>query len=79
MDFKKEITDCEHYVVVCERDVGIDFCKKHPELKNNSEPMVFETRIRHATKKNAINRRASLNGQYGKCYIAKLDYIKEEN
>ena len=57
------------YVVVADKDGG------------GGGPIVFETDIENSSKEDAIVRIYRLDGMYGECRIAKLNFIemKEEN
>ena len=67
--------DKDIYVVTSEFDVTEPY--RDEEDEETPRPIVFETYIEHASKENAQKFIKRLNGQYGKCRIAKLQFEEE--
>lgn len=69
------------YVVVADNDQFHKMPNTEKPYYDNKGPLVFETYVYDASMKNAATFITGLRGRYGKCRIAKLDFIetKEEN
>lgn len=65
-------TQPEIWVVVCSDDRG-----QYSTPENRGEPIVMETTINGATRDLALQRAAQLEGRYGACRIARLQFDDE--
>jgi hypothetical protein len=63
------------YVVVADNDQAHNI--SGVEYYDKDGPLVFEQYIKTASLDNAKARINSLNGRYGKCRIAKLEFVEE--
>ena len=66
----------EIYVVVADNDKGFQMVGTEELFHDEKGPLVFETYINDASRKNAKKFINILGGKYGKCRIAKLEFIK---
>jgi hypothetical protein len=63
------------YVVVAENDQPVRFGER--VFHDDGGPLVFEQYTRHASLKQIRERAKQLSATYGKCRIARLQFIEE--
>jgi len=66
----------EVYVVVADNDQGHKMPNRDDLFFDDQGPLVFETYVNKGTIEGAIEHIARLNGKYGKCRIARLEFIE---
>lgn len=72
---EKKTEQGEIYVVVAENDQKHIFAGK--EWRDDKGPIVFEQYVNDASIESVKRKIATLRGRYGKCRIARLEYVDE--
>jgi hypothetical protein len=67
----------EIYVVVAENDKPHKMPNREEPYFDDGGPLIFEQYVRTADLKNIKKRRDQMSQRYGKCRIAKLQFIDE--
>ena len=68
----------EIYVIVAENDQP-HIIDGEPSYRDDQGPLVFEQYTRKSSLCDVANKIVLLQGKYGKCRIAKLVFLDEEN
>jgi hypothetical protein len=66
----------EVYVVVADNDQGHRMPNRDDLFYDDGGPIVFETYVNKGTIEDAKAQIAKLNGKYGKCRIARIEFIE---
>lgn len=66
----------DYFVIVTEHDTDMSKFPLHPHEPMG--PIVMETYLRSATSSEAISRKKQLGNKYGRCSIAKLVFLTNE-
>lgn len=66
----------ERFVIVTEHDTDMSKFPLHPHEPNG--PILMETYLKSATLSESISRKNQLGNKYGRCSIAKLVFLTDE-